>query len=1168
MSRWRKRAGWMFIPGLIFGLTIEAQAAEELTRLLPEPGYRVILRGTCGKLDSGLDIDFDGSSGKSRFSLRAVSILKRLPHHSREEAPQLAEFSQIFPEGMTDAGLSLILTGSPGLAATAIRRIYFIRPDIIFYSGEDLEKVRASWASYPAASRHRFSLSLVRQQERLELWIDGHYFGSLGGRNWSQVLVKQIGACELEPVLADKDSETEKYLPLDLSVHRQSGTKKVLENVVAPGWQKIFRVPFLVVSPDNYLDTGCARWLDMAVDSDRFYDPYYRRRNWDNLPETIIRSIPRRYYRKLYLLAAVDPEGSPEMAVRVARYRQTSDGAGGTQADVNLRIDPVSPENCRVTRIGQLKVASGNQVQSLPFYLVEIPLSSLGELVDYLHGQDLHPREEPADFFYLEFTRKLEVRVKTNWGVFEKKPLGAKCGVYVFGATLEKIPVEIFVGSEEPGNVFYQHQNPALTVEIKNLTQSELPLVMTGSFTNFFGQQKRIIRRITAAAGKEGRFSVSLAGFEPGWYHAEFSFSDRRGDLLWKQPLNLAILPPDTRKATFHDQPHYGTWWFGGRHYTSHQPDKVLTLINRMGFRHIGPELPAELSREKLESYGITPSMMGWGHLQRLVKNPEELEKAVRSFVEKWPNTEAAMIFHETGGLPLGIGLPPELLGEKPPVFEGPALERRNQLIEQIKLVSGIIRRVAPQMKIILGNGATNFNVHWLREKLPRAYWDMLGMEMAMQSLAPEGQPQGGNLQAYWIAEQMKKIYGYEEMPVSSCFEHCYRSTGPGAFTLKRQADWYTRDVLHMLGYRLPYINLSGISEINSSYFTSRWGMTALTARAPLLWPKPAYVALATLTRVLDLAKYQRYLDTGSHSLYCLEFSHGNRYVYACWVTRGEYQADILFEKGSGQYQLIDLMGRGFTRKHQGKASLTFTESATYLVTETKIASVRPVKPIHPPLPLVEKQVVARLITPENWKMKEGRTEELEKWCPYQPVVKGSFILEQTQEGLKLTLQPDGKVPEIVGQYVTLELDGEPLPIPGKPEAIGLWVNGQANSARIIFEVIDADGRRWTSLGWEEEPYSWDMSDWEGETSVNFDGWCFISLPLPLHYGSIYYKPGFRHWRCLGNNSKENQLKFPLRLKRIHVIMREKLVYVNRMQPARSLSVQLRDLTVGRKNGQ
>ena len=147
----------------------------------------------------------------------------------------------------------------------------------------------------------------------------------------------------------------------------------------------------------------------------------------------------------------------------------------------------------------------------------------------------------------------------------------------------------------------------------------------------------------------------------------------------------------------------------------------------------------------------------------------------------------------------------------------------------------------------------------------PPAFGTAAGLEMAIQPLHPESQPTGWNLQSFWIARRMADLYGYTNMPITSCFEFDYRSTGPGGLSWKRQADWYARDVLHCLAWRCPNINVALIADVNASYYTSRWGATGVFRRSPLHMPKPAFVSLATLTLLLDRAEYQRAVPTGFH---------------------------------------------------------------------------------------------------------------------------------------------------------------------------------------------------------------------------------------------------------------------------------------------------------------
>src|SRR5690606_19352014 len=103
--------------------------------------------------------------------------------------------------------------------------------------------------------------------------------------------------------------------------------------------------------------------------------------------------------------------------------------------------------------------------------------------------------------------------------------------------------------------------------------------------------------------------------------------------------------------------------------------------------------------------------------------------------------------------------------------------------------------------------------------------------------------------------------------------------------------------------------SIGGINDAGDGYYYSIWGSGGLTNRYPGMEPKPSYAAVATLTQVLDRAKFVRFVSTGSTVTYLQEYRRGNDWVYVAWTPRGERDMTLKFEK-SGEYTLIDLYGR------------------------------------------------------------------------------------------------------------------------------------------------------------------------------------------------------------------------------------------------------------------
>jgi len=1019
------------------------------------------------------------------------------------------------------------------------------------------------------------------QPDSGEIWVDGQYFTYIvADPDWTlAVAPSQTGeVSHRNAPITNEQTSTELVLQLPENTHADPRLR-LLDLSIDTG----SRAAFLVDNTDRRLDVRLSRWLGQAKDPVSFYDPYYRRSAWDGVPENVILSVPARHYHTARVLCAVDPDLSPTMGVRIGRYRQKWDGSGMSQGDTNVRVDPKNPQGLRsIEQRGTTIINTNNRKTEMPVYEIAVPLQT-GAIADYLQWQGLSDGSndwgEPLDSLILEFTRTMHTRVQVSSAIFERKPLGAESGVHILGVVLESSPVDIQITSDEPGYAFYTDTNPLLHIRtIASTTAPIEPWELIVQVTDYDGNTNIVRRPFRVSPGRTTT-EYPLTEFGPGWYNAQFTFCDDRGKTMWQQPVTFALLPPDTRKAG--NESPFGTWWFEGAHYTEPHTDRVLPIVQKMGFRHLTPptfnrKRNAQLgtTAENWRRYGITPSMfkvrgkgIKWDQPDDVVR--DALGKEITEAVTGWPGIQYAMIFHETGIKGLDLELPPELTGAEPfalPEIDGGGRARVEALKQQAKVIAAAYRKYAPAVKIILGNGGLNFNVFWFREKLSREVWDCSGMEMAIQSFHPEGQPTGWNLQSLWLAKRMRELYRYDDMPITSCYEFDYRETGPGGLTLERQADWYARDVLHCLAYRMPSINVALVADCNSSYYTSRWGSTGVCFRSPQHMPKPSFVTLATLTRVLDRAEYVRWIDTGSTGAYCLEFKRGNEHVYALWTGRGTRSATLTFAGPATNTRFENGMGRAVepTGNTPGTIVVTVAETPAYLTVRGQIKTVQLGGPQYTNPKLSASAVIEPVADPTMWRTVRENDPVFANYCAYKPMIRGQVTLSPgTDDSVRLTLQPDLDTAAIIGRYTVLEPLTGPVSMPGTPNVVGVWVNGNSNWGRVYFEFEDADGRRWTSNGWEEASGSWDMSDWEADTAINHDGWRFVYQRLPGQYPGGYYTPATRHWRCQGNNSKTITPTYPLEFARLYVVMREQLVYVTDMVPAKNLSIELRNLTVG-----
>jgi len=220
----------------------------------------------------------------------------------------------------------------------------------------------------------------------------------------------------------------------------------------------------------------------------------------------------------------------------------------------------------------------------------------------------------------------------------------------------------------------------------------------------------------------------------------------------------------------------------------------------------------------------------------------------------------------------------------------------------------------------------------------------------------------------------------------------------------------------------------------------------------------------------------------------------------------------------------------------------------------------------------------------EGWQLEEKPNPLLDYYNPMTPRRKGDFAIEpvRAKEGspsaLKITPRPISHGKATMPMYAEL-VNKSGVPLPGKPAGIGVWVEGNSGWGRIIYELHDASGQRWTSIGarskgasdwmadWlgqklSEEYTPGEVADWNtddvfGQSRISFDGWRYLEVALPGQYpGEGYHWPANSQWRWDGDGI----VHYPLVLKKIIIEMPEKVLYLTRFKAPRRPAIQLREL--------
>jgi hypothetical protein len=459
--------------------------------------------------------------------------------------------------------------------------------------------------------------------------------------------------------------------------------------------------------------------------------------------------------------------------------------------------------------------------------------------------------------------------------------------------------------------------------------------------------------------------------------------------------------------------------------------------------------------------------------------------------------------------------------------------------VEIATLAARLYREKFPELKIIAGNTSASAAIigSLLRHGFDPSLMDYIGIETAAgQTGMPEKLWEGGPQSAY-LARDVARRFG-RELPVTGCYEYttrCERLLGP-----QRHAEFYVRDVLLAHAYNYQHISPGLLYDAGNAYNHTLWGGGGICRRHPLLYPKPAYVALAALTNALDQVKFRRKVPTGSLTVYALEFDRADgRRAYAVWTPRASAELALEFPPDAS-LELSDFYGAVSTPA-AARLTLIAGPAPQYLIATKPLAAARVLRQITEKTP-DGFRVADKLDGTSAWSL--CNDESLTKKTGELPRhVVGKFSMRQVEDEergrcLELELHGDSTLSDYIGEYCAIAA-AKPAPIPGEPHTLGIWVKGNSSWGKVVFEFQDATGKVWRTHGGE-------WHDWPGELSINFDGWHFIQFPIDAQSPIIYSSPGGR-CQCLKGGG--HSVTCPISLTKLYVVMNRRALDPTDMQP-------------------
>jgi hypothetical protein len=988
---------------------------------------------------------------------------------------------------------------------------YFVRPNLALYDKGTIAKRAKNWDSLPKASESIFLAELRRTENgTLQFWFNGNFMKWYPAATFDKLRITLAPCASLQDVSATRVAPTPQ---LELPVQEYSRPDGMPASTLS--FEGAAALPASLQKLAGATPGIAVDGLGvMTVGSDDLQSFFFRRTAAHALPEQRIFTVPLETYSYATILCAAtdDPAKSNDFTLRVTRYGRTR---GNAMADTIVSI-PASNAKASKTawRVGTVRYGPDNARKTATLWLLKVPIKN-GLIQDILFDDD-RQADGMGTYQYLDVELMNPLANVERADAFPPpqevtgrayRP-GAGTNATVFGVVLEMGPAQMQVRSNIGAQAFYASDKPQYEATVTAHKAGEYSVAWT--FADVDGKTAATGKKsVTLSAGGQSTLSVPVA-LSNGWYAARLVLSDSEGAELVDYRTSFVMLPPDTRKAGL-ESPYYG--WFYNNHGAEKMTlDEVGPLLKRLGVRRV--DLPEAMPESTtLSKYGFTEATIPWTRkgqgrfaMAEYASGKKSLEEAVamqeeaiRETLKLWPSIDRMLVFHESGSG--GAPFPSELWDEAP----APVDEKKKDAYEKswatrmayLDAMAKMVRAKFPQLKMQYGNDGSSLGLvgELLRRKFPREYIDTIASEDLGQWIPPERDLIGSTQDGWYLRELARKM-GYADVPVTATTEWIGRMVDSGRpLGLRKQAEWKARDTLIALAYGYDTISVAGINDASDAYYYSIWANGGLTTRYPQLAPRPSYAAIATLTQVLDGAKFTRFVPSGSTVCNVQEFQRGDEWVYAVWTPRGARTVNLSFGEAANR-TLTDLYGRQSTLAGK-EVALNASTSVQYLASKTKLVAATVGKSAFPedqahipaqPLQTIPLEKADALVTVADAKL-EGKVDI--GYISLRRMTQGEVELRTVEDSemgqcLEIELKPKSGMTWRDVQYLTLNL---PAPLVTKAKNAGLWIKGNGSWAMV--DVLTEKEAPWRGN------HRMDTS-WLGDATLNFDGWNFIPYPARL----------------------------------------------------------------------
>ena len=744
----------------------------------------------------------------------------------------------------------------------------------------------------------------------------------------------------------------------------------------------------------------------------------------------------------------------------------------------------------------------------------------------------------------LELTRDMQPHVTPpDPNEFGSIPVGAPSDVVVLAATLERSPVTMTCAASQIDNVFDDTQKVVFESSLTNRSAVKKSVRLfadcagpgTGSEQDISSRKWTIERTVTLEPGQTQNVALDVTPGKRGWFSMSIGV-EADGQILQRRDTSFAVLAPDTRKAG-EDSP-FGTWVFWNAHTAIRSDaksyEKTASLMCKAGFRwtYGGKITDEALAQQLSDRYKFKWTLLSMPESYQRSSgwfNEEEFKNKIAEPITKRKPYEEDhyKVMHESRSSNDLLRRFSDTMGG--PSYNMPAAEREivDAQARNVAKYCMAIKAVDPEAKIVMFNDYPGVAGQSFSRGFPREAFDVIGLEGAMFLRQPERQPDWlsvlGNMQE---TRRLKEKYGYSQ-PVWTT-EALYHPTEDGSLSLHEQAVIYVREAMMMLQLGVQRMAAAGcIQDSADDYRWSNWGSVGFCYRDPEINPKPSYAMYAWMTQVLDQAKPAGQLPVPNFALHAVKFrkTDGST-VCSVWTADGTQNVTL---KTTGPVSVYDAFGNPVSVDKDKPLALRASPTPIYVCAQSvdAVVSAASFEIEREPGTTICEFDRAEQLRPVT----EPNTVLESNWA--MPRIRGDFDVSfEKADGasvMKLSLKPDSDNRKLFARYAEYELD-KPIELTGRPYEFTLRLKGNAAWGQVMFQLVDAKGRVWTSGGNIYDGAS-NAADPRSLSFVRAEGWQTLRIPIVGMYPSvdqsIYWPTNYNWWPTNTPEVIENAAKEP-----------------------------------------